>query len=224
MNTFSLKNASYSICLIVVFLAIWAFAIMITNIRTVNAEVKDSWSPEFAHDTEWKSRLLTSDYEWPDYDLTGFSKALCKKQGVDYSENWYIFCPNCKCGASLINSKNGLYTYGFLSACLPVKLYCDKCFYPAGSDWKVIESKELEQEVVFEPEPLYLLFNRELSAEEIKIIHNNIEKIIPTWPDYIELGKDLIIDLKGFDFQCGYSNFGSGVIKMGKGTRIYFKE
>ncbi len=42
---------------------------------------------------------------------------------------------------------------------------------------------------------------------------------IPTWPEYIELEKDLVIDITGRDEEPGIKKWW-----FGKGTKIYFKD
>ena len=73
-------------------------------------------------------------------------------------------------------------------------------------------------EYIPKPEP-----NESEYILNIPDILENIMKHIPTWPDYIELEKTLIIGHEEYTNPNGSKTIFHG-IEIGKGTKIYFKE
>jgi len=93
-------------------------------------------------------------------------------------------------------------------------------------DWEPESYKELvhEQEVEIElNEPLYIGGKYEPDTL-------NLNALIPTWPDYIELEKNLVIDANEFVFaHASYDGYHieqgvSNTIVIPKGTKIYFTD
>lgn len=90
-------------------------------------------------------------------DTTPMLKAMCASQGIDYENGEYIFtCPKCKTGGAHQKQTKTCSVYFNWYTDYPVidklspgevatfngdysQTYCGKCYYPIGTDWKLID-------------------------------------------------------------------------------------
>lgn len=105
--------------------------------------------------------------------------------------------------------------------------------FVVGCKEEPVTGRELVHEQDFEIvsiETSVVLFEPNEPEFRILTISERINQAIPTWPDYIELEKDLVFGANNYVFPFasydGYhvSTGATNTLVIPKGTKIYFKE
>lgn len=226
-----MKVKTIEVCLVVILLSLLAFCLIGCD---EESEYQKGWQVGFnkvwadyemgfndglrSPHNVYKREHQTSEYQYSGYSFD-LIKTLCEKNNIDYEGCWILSCPKCKKGGARIQrTLTGSIYYGWhhrsweLEAAAPDEVvnsndwggqtYCGKCLYPFGTDWRISKPQEEDDY---------------MSHGDIEIPKGHrgamglgeIVDCIPTWPDYTELEKNLMI--------------GENWV-IPKGTKIYFKE